>query len=163
MPYNVDLSYGARRVLDRYQAHIRSAHATYLRLRDFGNIQNQLWAQLGFQIAPTGTSTGTTDVLITPHPSVVMMSMHDIGLSGGKLRFGARTFCISHTFVLEQMKVRNLSQPDLVWRASDVVGLVLDHRLYEIADIPHEEIAGRSVEWVISANASESSAGAISG
>jgi hypothetical protein len=84
-----------------------------------------------------------------------MVSVHNIGQSDGKLRFGARTFLVSATFTDAQVAARQLADQTLVWRSSDVVGLVTENLLFSIEDITHQEVDGKTVSWVLTCNASE--------
>jgi hypothetical protein len=151
-------SYGIRRIFDSYENLVRGSFPTYLRIRDFPPIDNDEWAQLGFSIAPSGTNPdeGTTDILIQPQPAVVSVSVHNIGQSMGKLRFGARIFAISHTFVLQQYNALGLDgTQDKIWRDEKIVGLVQDHRLFSIEDIQSEQAFGHTVSWVLTCNSAE--------
>lgn len=155
MPAGQSFGYGIQRLIDADLRYIRNAHPTYLRLRNFPDLQNNLATQMGFTMQPTGEPTGTQDVLIQPTPAVRMVSLHNIGQSMGKLRFGARYFIISASFVEFMMKIQGLTNQDLVWRAPNVVGLYVDNQLFSIEDIAHEEAAGRTVVWTLTCNAGE--------
>lgn len=155
MPFGMNFAVGIRRLVDSQMRFVRVGHPVYLRLRNFPDPQDQPWAQLGFSISPTGAQIGTKDVLIEPPPSVWAVSVHNIGQSMGKLRFGARMFLISATFTERQMRARRLASEDLVWRHSDVVGLVTEGKLYSIEDIVPEVVSGRTVTWQLTCNANE--------
>lgn len=147
---------GVRRLIDAQQQFTRAAHPVYLRTRDFPDVQQLDAQQLGFVVAPTGTSqVGTTDTLITPPPSVTMVSIHDIGQSMGKLRFGARRFLISANWVTSIANTLGYSDETLVFRGENVVGLVLDSQLFSIEDYWHEEVAGLTVNWGCVGNSNE--------
>lgn len=152
MPFGVNFGHGIQRVIDANQRFHRAAHPVYLRLKNFPDTQQQTWSQLGFSISPSGGPGGTTDVLINPPPSAEMVSMHNIGMSSGKLMMGARQFVISASFVDAQVVARGLSSQDLVFDAPEVVGLVLDNQLFSIEDRAHKEIAGKTVFWVLTCN-----------
>jgi hypothetical protein len=150
------LGYGIQRLMDAQMRYMRAGPPVYLRLRNFASIEDQTWAQLGFAVSPSGTEeVGTTDILIRPQPAVMMVSVHNIGMSTGKLRFGARTFLISATFVDRQVRSQALTNQDLVWRAPEVVGLVIGDQLFSIEDISHEELGGKTISWLLTCNASE--------
>lgn len=102
-------------------------------------------------IAPVGT----TDILIKPPPTVSMISMHNIGISGGKLRFGARAFAIAATWVAQQCIAQNISDQNQIWRNPNVVGLVCEGMLFSIEDIKHQELAGTTVTWTLICNNTE--------
>ena len=154
----VGFGYGVLWAVDQQLRWQRTSHPVYLRIRNFPDLQQQSFSQIGFAIAPTGTSqVGTTDILIDPPASTKMVSTHNIGQSEGKLRFGARTFYISHSFVINQLAAQGIiGTDDNVWRGPQVVGLVLDSLLFSIEVIDHEEIAGQTIAWHLTANALES-------
>lgn len=81
--------------------------------------------------------------------------MHNIGQSGGRLQFGARTFLVSHTFVLQQMQDRDLQDPYLVWRDPLVMGLYYNQRLFSIESITHEDVGSEVTLWKLVCNAME--------
>lgn len=124
----------------------------YLRLKNFEPPTGQQWAMLGFSISPSG-SVGTTDVLIDPPPTMNTMSLHNIGILAGKLRFGAKSFLISSTFVNAQQAALGLTDPKLVFTLC--VGLVNENMLYSIEDIQHETVAGQIINWQLICNANE--------
>jgi hypothetical protein len=155
MPQGVQSSFGVQRLIDAQQRWARASFPVYLRLRNFPDVQGQQWAQLGFRIAPSGGPVGVTDILIDPPPGVRMVSIHNIGMSAGKLRFGARIFQISATFVNKQVVAQGLTDQNLVWRGPNVVGLVSEELLFSIEDIKHAEYSGQTISWQITANANE--------
>ena len=157
----INLATGLQRLLDSQQSFVRNAHAVYLRVRNFAETptENALYAQLGRSITPASGETGTTDILITPTPAVRMISQHNIGQSQGKLRFGARYFLISATWVASQNPGVSQSALEAYWRGPQIVGLVLDNQLFSIEEDAHEEIGGVTVLWTLSCNAVELSGG----
>jgi hypothetical protein len=147
---------GFIRLIDANQRYMQAGGPTYLRLRNFPDIQELEFAQLGFSISPTGTSqVGTTDILIVPPPSNEPVSTHDIGKSRGKLRFGATKFLISQTFIEDQMAAQGLTDQSLVFRGRNVVGLVTDMVLWSIEDIIHKDLGGKTVMYFLTCNANE--------
>lgn len=153
MPFGANFGVGFRRLIDAQMVYVRNGLPTYLRLRNFPDVQNQLWAQMGFSISPSGTNqTGTTDILIAPPPAVQSLSLQNIARSEGKLRFGAKNFLISSSFTDAQVIVRKLPFEDQVWKASDVVGLVEAGKLYSIENIKWEQLAGKTVTWTLTCN-----------
>lgn len=154
MPSYLPFGYGAQRLVDAQQRFIRSGLPVYLRLREFTVVGNEEALQLGFRTQVPG-SGGISDVLIAPPPSTSAVSVHNIGQSNGKLRFGARIFGISATFTEKQVTARSLANQELVWRAKDVVGLVTEGLLFSIEDIKHRDVAGRIVMWFLTCNANE--------
>lgn len=162
MPYNVQFGIGIRRLLDAQQSYMRNSFPFYLRIKNFADTQPQTWSQLGFAIAPTGTpNTGVTDIPIKPPPYIRMVSQRNILMSEGKLRFGARVIHISGTFVDAQVRAQGITgatweqKQNLVWRAPSVVGLVSEGLLFSIEDIAHEELAGQTINWLLTCNAGE--------
>ncbi|MDE2102961.1 MAG: hypothetical protein KGL39_37300 [Patescibacteria group bacterium] len=153
---SLQFGYGLRRLVDAQQNFVRAGHPVYLRLRNFPVVQTQQWAELGFSITPSGSPTGTSDILIAPPPGVIMMSLHNIGMSAGKFRFGARQFMVSHSFVQAQMTTQGISDPlqaNQIWEGSNVVGLVMEELLFSIEDVRHQEVAGETVWWLLRCNA----------
>jgi hypothetical protein len=155
MGTGLSFGYGFQRLIDAQQRFMRSGQPVYLRLRNFANALATPAAQLGFSVSATGSAVGTTDVLIDPPPGVVKVSIHNIGQSMGKLRFGARMFRVSASFTDAQVISRNLASADLVWRSPDVVGLVNSNLLFSIEDIGSVEVAGRTVFWWLTCNSNE--------
>ena len=121
----LQFGFGIRRLMDAHQRWVRAGLPVYLRLRNFNLASNPLWSQLGFSVSPSGTNTGTQDILIDPPPYIGVVSQHNIGMSEGKLRFGARTFHISHSFVIALMQQLGMTDATLVWRDPSIVGLVV--------------------------------------
>lgn len=105
--------------------------------------------------AVTGALSGFQDIPVDPPPDVQEVSLHNIGIMGGRLQFGARRFLISNLFVLNQMAVRNLSDPYQVFRDPLVVGLYYNSRLFSIESITHEDVGGETTLWSLVANSSE--------
>ena len=148
---------GVRFLLDEHRRFFRPGLEVYLRIKNFQETAQESPAlDLGFSYSPTGgQSTGFTDELVDPPAHVTEVSLHDIGLNAPKLMFGARRFRISETFVAEQMRKNNLTDPYQVFRRSQVVGLLYNGRLFSIESITHEDAGGEVIEWLIIANASE--------
>jgi len=155
MGAGLQIGFGFQRLIDAQQRYMRCGQPVYLRLRNFPDARTLASAQLGFSVSPTGSNKGTTDVLIDPPPSVVNVSVHNIGQSMGKLRFGARIFRVSATFVERQMETRGLDNADLVWRSADVVGLVCDNLLYSLEDIQNSVVGERAIYWQLTCNCNE--------
>lgn len=146
-------AYGYRRLMDQGQRFIRYGSPTYLRLRNFPDLQNQPYAQMGF--SASGSPAGTTDILIVPPPSWYMVSVHNIGQSDGKLRFGARIFKVSQTFVQAQVDTGTFTDSYHMWNSPLVVGLITDGLLFSIENITHDNISSVPVWWELTANANE--------
>jgi hypothetical protein len=153
MPYGISFGYGLQRLIDSQLQFTRTSHPTFLRLRQFPDVQYQQFAQLGFSIAPTGTNQiGTIDIPILPQPAVEEVSMYAIGQSMGKLRAGARAFMISATFVDNLVASGLFTADDLVWRDPRVVGIVIDGQLNTIVEYYSREVAGKSISWDVVTN-----------
>jgi len=147
---------GIQRLIDSQQRFVRNSRTDiYVRYRNFTPPQNQLFGQLGFTITPASGPTGTTDVAILPPPETRLISQHNIGMSGGKLRFGAREFIISATFVNAQQSALGLSTPDKLWLSPQFVGLVGYSCLWTVEQIASEELGGIPVIWTLKCNANE--------
>jgi hypothetical protein len=155
MPAGINFGFGIQRLIDAQQRYTRATTEVYLRISAFNEPAEETtqWNQLGFAISPTGVMTGTRDILIDPPPSVHSMSLHNIGMSGGKLRFGAKQFLISATFVDKWALNLGYSDPKDVFGES--VGLVNGNLLYSVEDIQHETVTGRIISWLITCNANE--------
>jgi hypothetical protein len=118
------------------------------------NATSFLWVTNNPAATPTAT-VGYTDIPIYPPPTSSMVSMHNIGMSEGKLRFGARNIRISQAFVTAQVQAQNLSNQNQVWIGPQVVGLVSENLLMDIVYYNHYEIAGVTVYWDLVCNCNE--------
>jgi hypothetical protein len=165
---------GMQMLLDGQQSFIRSGLQCFLRIQNFAVNDGGDSQELGIPFVPPAgpetAETGFTDLEIIPPPEVRDVSMHNIGMSGGKLMFGARYFIVSNSFVYHiQEDYPEILDPYDVWRNWDgqlideeiqnqtasVIGLVYDNRLFSIEDIKHKEIAGETISWTLTCNASE--------
>jgi hypothetical protein len=155
MAYGPNFAIGLQRLQDARMRYLRTSCPTWIRYKNFGDVRNQQWAQLGFQITPNPADApvGTTDVFIDPWPCHNTMSLHNIGMSGGKLRFGAVQFFISATFITQQAALLGLPDPYQVWE--QVLGLVSENVLFSIEDIQHEDVSGQILNWIIVCNRNE--------
>ena len=158
-------------MLDGQQRFIRSGLEVFLRVQNFpptGNFQ-----EVGVVYAPTGQAalqTGFTDILIDPPPEVKPVSTHNIGLSNGRLQFGATEFRISGTFVqsIRDVYPAVLTSYDVFrnWDGStflqtlgtqtaSVIGLVYGNWLYSVENIGRRVVGDRTVLWILECNAHE--------
>ena len=155
MSYGSNFAYGLQRLQDLQQNLLRTSAPAWIRYRNFGDVRNKQWAMLGFSITPdpANAPVGTTDVQIVPWPSHNPLSLHNIGMSGGKLRFGAVSFFISATFITGQAALLQFDDPYKVWE--QVLGIVCENKLYSIEDIQHEDISGSLINWILLCNANE--------
>jgi hypothetical protein len=151
---------GLEMVLDGQLRYTRGGLQCFLRAQNF-QAQGD-WQEVGVSFSPTGTAlaqTGFTDILIDPPPAVTAISSRDIGLSGGRLQFGARKFFISNTFVSNMMDKYQITDPYDVFRNWDaktpVIGIVYDNRMFSIVDPVPREIAGERISWTVTANYNE--------
>jgi hypothetical protein len=147
---------GMRMMTDGQQSFIRAGLEVYLRLQNFDSSGD--FQEMGIPQAATPTSgAGFTDIIIDPPPQVLDVSMHDIGMSGGRLLIGARSFIVSHSFVLK-VREENPDIPDniAVWSAWDssatVVGILYENRMHDIVYYTHKEIGGETISWKIFCN-----------
>lgn len=147
---------GIQRILDAQLGFVRNSLPVWVRTRNFVVPPNTTLAgQLGFAISPTGSNVGTTDTLMQPPPAVRMVSMHNIGMSGGKLRMGARIFIFTPTSVQSVMGLVGVTDILSLVTSKQFVGLVTDGKLFSVEDIAHEEIAGVTVEVSLTANGTD--------
>lgn len=147
-------AWGIRSLADTFFRYFQPGLACFLRFQAVGT-DDSVWAGMGFMPTVTGGVSGVMDVPIDPPPDVREVSMHNIGIMGGRLQFGARTFLISHTFVINQMNVRSLTDPYMVWRDPMVMGLFYNGRLFTIESITHEDVGGETTLWNLVCNAHE--------
>lgn len=150
----VSFAEGLRFIVDDQQRFLRAGLEVFLRVQNFPNKGDSQEMGLSF---PDTQNVGYTDILIDPPPQVTDVSMHNIGMSGGKLNIGARNFQVSHTFVLNQ-RDKNPNIPDdvSVWFNRDgstpVIGIVYENRMHNIVYYTHKEIAGETVSWRLTCN-----------
>lgn len=152
-------AWGIRSLADGFFRYWQPGQATYLRLQNNTDASTTAsYGQLGFVPAVSGAQPGQSgfnDILINPPADTVDVSLHNIGMSGGRLQFGAKIFTISHTFVLQQMALRNLTDDHLVWRAPEVIGLYQNNRIYTIESITDETIGSDKTLWKLMCNRME--------
>jgi hypothetical protein len=149
-------NWGIRSLADTFLNYFQPGLPVYLRK------QNQVAqsgdaSALGFMPAVSGAPTGIYDVQILPWPDVKEVSLHNIGIMGGRLQFGARIFLVSHTFVLTQMQLpeNDFTDPLQVWRDPKVLGLYYDQKLFSMESITHEDVGGQISMWNLVCNANE--------
>src|SRR6266566_839369 len=147
-------AWGLRSLADCFLRYWQPGLPVYLRRQ---NVQDTAkdYAALGFQPPVINNQGGFSDTIIDPPPDVQDVSMHNIGILGSRLNFGARTFLISDLFVLNQMQLMSYTDPYLVWRDTPVVGLFYNQRLFSLESITHEEVGGATTLWKIIGNAME--------
>ena len=156
--YGIHFGLGIQRLVDAQQSYQRAGGAVYLRIKNSVVSQTDDVEGLGFQeTAASGTiAGGTTDILITPPPSVSTLSIGSIGMSGGHLRIGARSFLISGTFVRAVIAELGFTSEMELWRSGLIVGLVTDGMLFAIVGVPSgDDVAGTTVTWSVLGNAPE--------
>jgi hypothetical protein len=112
-------------------------------------------AALGFQPTVSGNLSGVTDILIDPPPEVKEVPWRNIGLNLARLRFGARIFTISHTFVANRQALLAFTDPEQVFRDASVQGILYSGRIYNMESVTHEDLAGQPIIWTIIGNAIE--------
>jgi hypothetical protein len=166
----ISFAAGIQMVLDGQLNYVRGGLDCYLRVNNFSPSGD--FIEVGVPYTPSGDlalETGFVDILILPPPATKPMSYHNIGLSGGKLMFGARIFWISHTFVQKILdtypKIKGGYNVFRSWDSPDgngqedgtayVMGLIYNNQLYSIEDIGRTEIAGQTISWKLTCNAQE--------
>lgn len=149
-------AWALRHILDANLKFTKAGLKTFLRVEN-ANDDDKEYPKFGFQrnVDPATTSSGFTDVEITPWPAVEAMSLHNIGLNAGKLDFGSHSFLISHTFVLKRMKQLGITEPQEVFVGPSVIGLFYNGRLYSIVSYVPETAGGGIVSWTVLGNAME--------
>jgi hypothetical protein len=152
----INIGYGIQRLIDAQMRYLDANRVPVsMRFRDFVPPTDQLYAQLGYVITPDSGGAGTTDVLINPPCSTRLVSMHNIGMSQGKLRFGAREFTISQSFINAQQLALGLATPEQLWLSKQLVGLVGYGVLWSIELYASDDVGGIPVVWTVTANANE--------
>jgi len=153
---------GIQLIFDAHLSYVRGALETFLRIENF--VPEGDYIEVGVSFTPTGgqdSQAGFTDLLILPPPGTQPLSYHDIGMSGGKLMFGARKFFVSNTFVRKILDTYpNIHGGYNVFRKWDdstasVLGIVYNNQLYDIMDIGRREIAGETIHWILTCNSHE--------
>jgi hypothetical protein len=150
-------------LLDGQTRYVREGEQCFLRLQNFPNEGD--FQEVGVPWSPTGAQgasnqTGYTDILIDPPPEVTDVPDRDIGLAGGKLMFGARTFLISDTFVQNMLQLYpGIPDNSQVWRSWDgntpVMGIAYSNQLFSIEDVLTREFGGQIISWKLNCNALE--------
>lgn len=150
-------AWGIRSLADTFLRYYQPGLPVYLRYQQSPvlTVSGANYQQLGFMPVVTGGPSGITDVQINPQPDVKEVSLHNIGIMGARLNFGARTFLISDTFVQQQMNLLGYTDPYQVWRDPLVMGLYYNHRLFTIESITHEEVGQATTLWNLICNSSE--------
>lgn len=160
----IDYGFGQRMLFDAQQRFTRSGLKVYLRVRDWleqeddGTASDYL--EVGVPFSPTGAAaveSGYVDILIDPPPNVVPISMHNIGIMGGQIRFGSKMFWVSHTFVRSQMQALNIQDGDEenVFYDRDgkkAIGIYYDGSLYEIVNPTPHVAGGEIISWKVIGN-----------
>ena len=155
MGYGPDFSFGVQRLIGAVQRYTGATTPVYMRFRNYATLPQTQAAMLGLPVTPDPlmVTPGTSDVLVDPPPSMNTLSLHDIGISGGKLRFGAKSFLIQAGWVSAQAQTFGFTDPKLVF--NQAVGVVNENMLYSIEDIQHEAVTGCIVSWILVCNANE--------
>jgi hypothetical protein len=147
-------AWGLRSLADGFFRYFQPSSPVYLRRQNQLNSPND-YSALGFQPTVSGGPTGFTDLLVDPPADVKEVSLHNIGILGGRLNFGARTFLISHTFVQAVMDDEDYTDPYQVWRDPSVIGLYYQKRLFSIESITNETVGGYITLWYLIGNSDE--------
>jgi hypothetical protein len=147
-------AWGLRSLADTFLRYFQPGLPCYLRSQVV-DANGTPYGQIGFMPPVSGALSGFNDVLIDPAVDSSAVSLHNIGIMGGRLQFGARRFLISNLFVLNQMDIQNLTDPYQVWRGPLVMGLFYNQRLYSIEDIGYEEVGSEITLWSLTCNSTE--------
>lgn len=150
-------AWGLRSLADTFLRYFQPGLPCFLRLQSVPSEDTE-YGRLGFMPTVTGDISGIQDIPVDPPPDVQEVSLHNIGIMGGRLQFGARRFLISNLFVINQMAQRNLDDPYQVFRDPSVMGLFYNRRLFSIESITHEEVGGETTLWSLVCNSSEKTA-----
>lgn len=151
------MGFAARFIIDGYQRFFKSGLTVYLRFKNFDDT-GQDYADVGFEVSVTGAlaaSSGFTDIVIDPPPEVKEVSMHNIGIMGGQLSFGAKEFRISHTWVLGRMAAMGYTDPKQVFQDPKVVGIIYEQRLHMMVSLTHDDVGGETTLWKVITNATD--------
>lgn len=161
---------GIQMLLDGQRQYLRGGLDCFIRVNNFAPSGD--FIEVGVPYAPSGDAylnQGFVDILILPPPATKSVPFHDIGISGGKLMFGARIFWISHTFVQKMLDTypnikggynvfRNWDSPDGTSQTDGtayVMGLIYNNQLYSIDDIGRTEVGGVTIDWKLTCNTQE--------
>jgi hypothetical protein len=164
---------GIQMLYDGQLNYVRGGLECFLRVNNFAPVGD--FIEVGVPYTPSGNnelSSGFVDILILPPPATQPLNKHDIGMSGGKLMFGGRKFFISNTFVQNMLQTYpNIKNSYNVFRRWDgtsnsagednnegtayVQGIIYNNQLYSIEDIGRREIAGVTINWILTCNSLE--------
>jgi len=160
---------GLQLMVDGQQRFIRGGLQCFLRVQNFAPTGD--FQELGLTIVASGSGEeglGFTDIYIDPPPDVIDVSYHDIGISNGKLMFGAKKFQISATFIenILEMYPAILDSYDVLrdWdgginqtgaQTASIIGLVYGDRMYSIESIFQNITGGKTIQWIVTANVHE--------
>jgi hypothetical protein len=150
-------AWGIRSLADTFLRYFQPGMPCYLRMQQV-DAAGTPYGQIGFMPAVTGAMSGFQDILVDPPAEVTEVSLHNIGIMGARLQFGARRFLISNLFVINQMEEQELKDPYQVWRGPLVMGLFYNQRLFSIESITHEDIGSETTLWNLVCNSHEASA-----
>lgn len=134
----------------------------FYRIRNFNEAAvGESVSEMGFQVTPLvtgGPVPGTTDSQICPQPSVELLSLRmiaDAVKAGTALRFGARKFNISHSWVQKIQVAAGYANPRSVFNDKVVVGIYHDGLLFEIMSFTHNDVYGAIISWDLLCNAND--------
>jgi hypothetical protein len=149
--------------LDGQARYVREGEQCFLRLQNFQNQGD--FQEVGVPYVPTGTGsaanqTGYTDILIDPPPETTDQPDRDVGIAGGKIMFGARTFLVSYTFIRNMRdQYPGLQDDSDIWRNWDgntpVIGIIYSQQLFSIESVTSRELGGQTISYVLNCVGSE--------
>lgn len=155
---------GIQRLIDCSQRYYQaSSSPVFLRVKNF--VDNPTVEDLGFTYTPSGNNgVGTTDYLIDPTPSVILMTMHNLAMAqmaNVAVREGARIITISNTWVAARQALMGYDQPERVFNDKSVVGIVCGNFLFQIVSFIHQDAFGGILTWKVTVNTTEISKATI--
>lgn len=148
-------SFGIQRTFDVASRFVGKSFPTYLRIYNQPEVEDEEFAQFGFQVSASGQAV-TTDVLIDPPAMVTDISLRDIGLNAAQLPFGSKKFQISQAWVMCRQLEKGYQEPGTelpdyyrVFRDKSVVGLYYNSRLFKIVSILPDVIGTNPTTWTL--------------
>src|ERR1700751_5489255 len=100
VPFNSGIQF----LYDQHQRFTRAGLVVYLRVKNFQEMGDNL--EVGVPVDGDTPTAGYTDYRVDPPPSVVDISIHNLGVAataGVQLNFGSKIFNVSDTFVQAQI------------------------------------------------------------
>jgi len=160
----VGLGMGMRRLVDANQRFFRGGLPVFYVVKNFDEAGED-FAEMGFEFIPSVTGAlvsgglvGTTQTVIAPPPSVILMTnkqISDAVAAGSALRMGARSITVSHTWVKAIQAAKSYNNPRQVFNDPSVVGFYHDNLLFSVVSFTHRDVYGDLIDWQCLCNANE--------